>query len=72
MERYWNCYVEGTDGGRHYHHWTLESAIIEAKRLARLSQGRKVYVLEVVGFCEVPEPPVEWHQFESPSGVEDK
>lgn len=61
--KFWNCLVEQTDGGFHYKHDSLDSAITEAKRLARLpgNKGRKVYVLEVVGYCEVPEIPVEYY-----------
>ncbi len=59
MERFWECYVEGTDGGRHYKHETLESAQREAERLARLT-GETVYVFECVGKCRVVESPVRW------------
>jgi len=63
-EKFWNCLVEGTDGGFHYKHSSIENAVAEAKRLARLAgnKGRKVYVLETVGFCEVPEVPVEYFE----------
>ncbi len=62
MERHWECYVEGTDGGRHYHHWTREGAQIEAERLARLpaNQGKRVYLFECVGQCRAEPLPVKW------------
>jgi len=52
MERWWECYVEGTDGGRHYRHWTLEGAQKEAERLARLTE-KTVYLFECIGRCYV-------------------
>lgn len=62
-EKFWNCWVEGTDGGFHYRHSSLEVAKQEAERLARMPSinHRKVYVLELVAYCEVPEIPVDWH-----------
>uniref|UniRef100_A0A6M3JYG5 Uncharacterized protein n=1 Tax=viral metagenome TaxID=1070528 RepID=A0A6M3JYG5_9ZZZZ len=62
MGKFWNCLVEGTYGGYHYRHSSFEQAKTEAERLARLgsNRGKKVYVLEVIGYCEVPEIPVEW------------
>jgi hypothetical protein len=56
MEIWWECYVEGTDGGKHYHHWSLQSAKTEAERLARLTGGT-VYVFECIGKCKSN---VEW------------
>ena len=62
MERFWECYVEGTDGGRHYKWYTLEGAQSEAERLARLPdvQGRTVYLFECIGKCRVEQNPVKW------------
>lgn len=51
MVAWWECYVEGTDGGKHYRHWTLSSAKTEAERLARLT-GETVYVFECIGKCK--------------------
>jgi len=51
IERWWECYVEGTNGGKHYHHWFLESARVEAERLAMLT-GKEVYVFEGIGKCK--------------------
>mgnify|MGYP001611605164 CR=1 FL=1 len=67
MEKFWNCFVEGTTGGCHTKHATLQDAREEARRLARLPENRdrKVYVLELVGYYEVTEVPVEWHEVES-------
>jgi hypothetical protein len=59
IAKYWECYVEGTDGGRHYHHWTLAGAKVEAERLARLT-GKMVYVFECVGKCRTEPTPVNW------------
>ena len=63
-DKFWNCFVEGTSGGYHYKHTTLESARQEAERLARMpsNKGRKVFVMECVCWCEVPETPVEWRE----------
>ena len=62
--KFWNCLVQETDGGYHYKHASLEDATQEAERLARLSsnRGKRVYILEAISFCEVPEVPVEWHE----------
>ena len=64
-EKFWNCWVEGTTGGFHYKHQTLESARQEAERLQKMpsNEYRKVYVMELVGYCEIPkpEPPIQWH-----------
>jgi len=59
MERWWECYVEGTDGGRHYRHWNLVTAQKEAERLARLTK-MTVYLFECVGQCRTEETPVKW------------
>ena len=56
--QFFECYVEGTDGGRHYKHPNIGSAIDEAERLARLT-GKKVHVFGWVGTCKV-EKPVHW------------
>ena len=62
MEKFWICWVAGTDGGKHYHHWTLQSAQTEAERLARLPnvQGKTVYLFECVGKCYTELMPVKW------------
>lgn len=62
-EQIYTCFVEGTDGGRHHKHFTEPDACKEAERLARQPQnkGRKVYVMETIGYCIVPETPVEWY-----------
>jgi hypothetical protein len=56
MKTWWECYVEGTDGGRHYHHLTLRSAKKEAERLAQLTE-ETVYIFECVGKCKSS---IEW------------
>ncbi len=62
MEKFWVCWVEFTDGGRQYRHWTLAGAQTEAERLARLPdvQGKRVYLFECVGNCKVEQTPVRW------------
>jgi hypothetical protein len=57
--RYWICYVEGTDGGRRYRHYTYQSATTEAERLAR-QIGKEVSIFEFRGSCKVTLPPVSW------------
>lgn len=63
IEKHWECYVEGSDGGRHYHHRTLTGARTEAERLASLSsnQGKTVYLFECIGKCRVEPSPVSWY-----------
>ena len=65
MERFWNCLVEGTDGGKHFKHFDFKDTQIEAERLARLPSnvGRKVFMLEATGYYRVSESSVEWHVF---------
>jgi hypothetical protein len=62
MERYWICNVEGTFGYAPFKHWTLEAAMDEAERLARLPNniGKKVLLFGFAGECKVNEMPVTW------------
>ncbi len=60
MKRFFECYVEGTGGGQHKKHYSLEEAQTEAERLARKEQGKTVYLFECVGKCTVDETPVRW------------
>ena len=62
MVRFWECYVEGTGGGQHYKHYTLEEAQKEAERLARLFnvKGKTVYLFECVGKCRIEPMPIKW------------
>lgn len=60
MRKFWVLYVEGTDGGQHYRHSTLETAHLEAERLAKKEQGKMVYVLECIEQCRVEPLPVIW------------
>ena len=53
------CLVEGTAGCKVKHPYQ-HLAKYEAERLARLNPGKKVFVLETIGFCQTTEPPVEW------------
>ena len=59
LERWWECYVEGTDGGKHFRWRTLLGAQKEAERLARLT-GKTVYLFECVGKCRAGEAPIKW------------
>ena len=59
LQTHYICYVEGTDGGRRYRHYTLQSAQTEAERLARLT-GVEVYIYEWKGTCKTALPPVSW------------
>ncbi len=59
VDKYWICYVEGTDGGRRYRHYTLQSAQTEAERLARQT-NQCVSIFEFKGSCKVNLPPVNW------------
>ncbi len=64
MERFWECYVEGTDGGKHYNWYTKAEAEAEseAERLAKLPdvQDRTVYLFECIGKCRIEQVPVRW------------
>jgi hypothetical protein len=60
LSRYWICYIEGTDGGRRYRHYRLQSAQTEAERLAR-QIGKEVSIFEFKGSCKVNLPPVNWN-----------
>jgi hypothetical protein len=61
--KFWTCFVEGSGGGTYYRHEWESDAYTEAERLSRLpnNRGKKVYILEMVRYCEVPETPVTWH-----------
>ena len=62
MVSFWICWVEGTNGGTHYRHYTLENAEMEAERLAGLPdvQGERVYIFECIGICYQELSPVKW------------
>ena len=62
MKRFWECYVEGTNGGRHYKHFELPLAEKEAERLATLpnNQGKTVYLFECIGKCRIEPFRVKW------------
>lgn len=62
MKRFWVCWVEGTDGGMHYRHYSLGAAQDEAERLAQLpnAKGKMVYLYECIGKCYVELSPVIW------------
>lgn len=61
MDKFWMCYVEGTKGcsARHINRTV---AMEEAERLLKLPSnvGKKVYLLEVVGYVQFEQPPVKW------------
>ncbi len=58
MISFWECYVEGTNGGGHFKHLSLDKAEKEAVRLAELT-GKMVYLFECIGKCKV-NVSVEW------------
>lgn len=62
MDRFWLCWIEGTDGGFHYQHRNREQAFGEAERLARIpgNQGKIGYVLECIAQCKVELVPIKW------------
>ncbi len=62
LSPFWECYVQDSDGGRHYRHYSIESAQAEAERLARLptNQGKDVYIYQFVGRCKVEQTPIRW------------
>ena len=61
MKQFWICFVQFSQGGNHYQHYTFESAKTEAERLALLpgNEGRNVYVMLCVGAVVKP-PAVTW------------
>lgn len=63
MDNFWTTCVQGTTGGTGYQHDTLQSALTEAERLANMKNniGKRVYVLECVGWFEIPKQPTNWH-----------
>ena len=65
MKKFWNVWVEGTNGGVHYKHPTLQSARDEAERLQKMpfNENKKIYVMGLVCYCEIlkPEPPIHWY-----------
>jgi len=64
MDKFWTCWVEDTTPGTRKH-FSPEEAHDEARRLGRIRHniGKKVYVMECIEYCEVPELPVAWHIF---------
>lgn len=66
MEVFW--YVYNPDGFRpRYRHTTAESAIAEARRLAKANHGHRFEVLRCIGFAHVePKPDVFTPLKESP------
>ena len=62
-EFFYTCFVEGTNGGRHYHHGNPLLAKEEAERLATLpgNHGKKVFVMKAVAYCESTKPEVKWN-----------
>jgi len=67
MNKFWCCFVEEIEtGGFSYKHATEEDARIEAERLAKLpcNEGRNVYVLQAIAFCQTEYPPVRFYDME--------
>lgn len=55
MDKFFICWVDGTDGGYCQKYTSFEVAQAEAKRLAALPsvEGKHVYVLSCVGFAVI-------------------
>ncbi len=49
MKTFWTCWIENSNGGYGYKHFTLEDAKKEAERLAQSSPGAVVRVLQCLG-----------------------
>ncbi len=63
LDTFYFCYVKGQGVLQHIH-MSLEMATGEAKRLARVPEnyGKKVFILQPVGYYEAIERPVEWYE----------
>ena len=64
MKKFWTCYVEGTNGGKHKRHYDIEEAAHEAERLAR-KEGKNVYLFLCIGVCYAEERPITWEVIKS-------
>jgi len=64
--RFWECYVEGTNGGKHVRHYLQAEAEVEAERLARLPNvnGKTVFLFECKAKCKAELSPVKWKTLE--------
>lgn len=60
MDKFWMCYVSGTEGTRKRYEAEAD-ARAEAERLARQT-GKPTYLLENVAVCFTTEPPVKWEE----------
>ena len=60
--KFYMCYVEDSRGCS-YIHPSLEDARTEAERLTKMpgNEGKRVYIMESIQFCQVEYPPVNWH-----------
>jgi len=63
MDKFWMCFVEGTSSCS-MQHINRTEAMEEAERLLRQDRniGKKVYLLEVVGYVHFEQMPVKWEQ----------
>lgn len=61
--KFWMVYVEGTSHCS-VKHFNEAEAMEEAERLLRLpnNAGKKVYLLEVIGFVHFEMMPIKWEQ----------
>ena len=59
FRRFWVIWMEG-GGPPTFQHWSEESAVREAERLAVEHKGRRLFVLESVAMCEHKD--VRWSQ----------
>ena len=61
-EKFWICWVEDTNEGSYHKHPSLESAKIEAERLAEIPTniGKEVYIMELIEVC-LASIRIDWH-----------
>jgi len=69
IDKFWMVYVEDTKGCTHKHINRTE-AMEEAERLLRQPQntGKKVYILESVGYTHFEPMPVKWETLKPITG----
>jgi len=60
--KFWMLIVQGSSGGCRVQHTNKDEAMREAERLLQQPQneGKKVFLLEAVGFARIVPTPIEW------------
>ena len=64
MEQFWMCWVADNSAPR-YRHETKPGAMVEAERLARLTE-KHVFLLEATAVCKLSPSPIEWENLQKP------